>query len=182
MFELQRALALGGLNFSLKTVQTLMRLHDPDANGQIDIKVCACVVWVQPGSSHPSPWKASLSASPVPPFPPQEFERLHLFLTGVTQAFRTYDTDRSGAPHGPCGSRLEGLGCRPCNCWSLCRGWLAATLAHGLPGLGGHNSATTWSFVAQQEATGCCEDSPGGGGVSWPVPAAGVTLHTCHHP
>jgi hypothetical protein len=28
--ELQKALALGGLNFSLKTVQAMMRLHDKD--------------------------------------------------------------------------------------------------------------------------------------------------------
>lgn len=30
VMELQKALALGGLNFSLKTVQAMMRLHDKD--------------------------------------------------------------------------------------------------------------------------------------------------------
>ncbi|GAB4817232.1 hypothetical protein N2152v2_004278 [Parachlorella kessleri] len=38
VFELQRALALGQLNFSLKTVQALMRLHDKDASGHIDLQ------------------------------------------------------------------------------------------------------------------------------------------------
>ena len=49
----------------------------------------------------------------------------------------------------------------------VCLGGLcdtAATWHLALPGLAGHNSATTWSFLAQQEATGCCEDRPGGGG------------------
>ena len=39
VFELQRALALGQLNFSLKTVQALMRLHDKDGSGHIDLQV-----------------------------------------------------------------------------------------------------------------------------------------------
>ena len=39
---LQKALALGQLNFSLKTVQALMRLHDRDGSGQIDYPVGGC--------------------------------------------------------------------------------------------------------------------------------------------
>lgn len=35
VMELQRALALGGLNFSLKTVQAMMRLHDRSGDGQV---------------------------------------------------------------------------------------------------------------------------------------------------
>lgn len=35
----QKALALGQLNFSLKTVQALMRLHDKDGSGHIDFPV-----------------------------------------------------------------------------------------------------------------------------------------------
>ena len=69
--------------------------------------------------------------------------------------------------------------------WTRPRFWAwreGQSQAWPLPGLAGHNSATPWSFPAQQEATGCCEDSPGGGGVSWLAPAAGVTLHTGHHP
>lgn len=37
VFELQKALALGRLTFSLKLVQAMMRLHDRDADGQINL-------------------------------------------------------------------------------------------------------------------------------------------------
>lgn len=38
VMELQKALALGGLNFSLKTVQAMMRLHDKDGSGNISFE------------------------------------------------------------------------------------------------------------------------------------------------
>ncbi|KAL6768736.1 CAL1 [Auxenochlorella protothecoides x Auxenochlorella symbiontica] len=37
VFELQNALALGKINFSLKTVQSVMRLYDADGNGKMGL-------------------------------------------------------------------------------------------------------------------------------------------------
>lgn len=64
VMELQKALALGGLNFSLKTVQAIMRLHDRDGSGTIDF---------------------------------EEFEKLHVWLSTISNSFKTFDTDRGGA-------------------------------------------------------------------------------------
>lgn len=61
--ELQKALALGGLQFSLKTVQAMMRLHDRDGNGTISF---------------------------------EEFEKLHIWLSNISNSFRHFDTDRTG--------------------------------------------------------------------------------------
>ncbi|PRW44941.1 Coiled-coil domain-containing 40 isoform C [Chlorella sorokiniana] len=63
VMELQRALALGGLNFSLKTVQAMMRLHDRDGSGHISF---------------------------------EEFEKLHIWLSNISQSFRHFDADRGG--------------------------------------------------------------------------------------
>ena len=86
VFELQRALAMGGLNFSLKTVQALMRLHDRDHGGTIEFAVSRERVggWVggwgadaargtEPpppfGRSHKSP-RAHATPRTPPPTPP----------------------------------------------------------------------------------------------------------------
>lgn len=37
--ELQQALALGRINFSLKTVQCIIRLYDSDGDGKIGVEV-----------------------------------------------------------------------------------------------------------------------------------------------
>lgn len=42
MFELQQALALGKINFSLKTVQCIIRLYDADGSGKISLTVRFC--------------------------------------------------------------------------------------------------------------------------------------------
>ncbi|KAL4424609.1 hypothetical protein ABPG77_002227 [Micractinium sp. CCAP 211/92] len=64
VYELQKALALGGLQFSLKTVQAMMRLHDTDGNGNIDF---------------------------------DEFAKLHIWLSNISNSFRHFDTDRTGS-------------------------------------------------------------------------------------
>lgn len=99
VFELQRALTMGNINFSLKTVQALIRLYDRNRQGKIGYQVgwrgCS-------GVTLATLFSHARSAHPVPPLfaivvmDQQEYERMHQFLANITAAFRRYDADRSG--------------------------------------------------------------------------------------